>query len=479
MYTIGDNTKFVLYGAAFAGGVAYERLLDMGLCAVGFIDKRAMEIKEYRELPVWDIDTLPAGIIDDKNIVIIVSVKNVFEHSIIASRLVKKGLKKIIYKPFDVLCGNPDNISEMLSEAYEAIYDGTLKNRHIPCVEIANTLIFKDAGLIKDDGREVTAYVPVEFVFTNDGVGTWSDRNIATLLPHFSLFRAIEGKEGGDFNYYIEQYCIPSAKRMNVDITEKWKQNVLNNRTQVFEQMILSMQIDKDFFVRNASRAVWNEDEAHFNLKEGKFRTSFLFYKGQRYIPLRIEKEQYVKYINIAEVQEVCNIIEQNEKVLELYIPHPYFIRKPTMGSICYYEILQTIIESLADEFQKTLQTFDLSNISLIDGAKDRNDIMRGLIKSGCKVVTMGEQGYISKKIDELVCIKNNEKKYKSEENYVTVLDLEKDIFDKKILEYCKLFYTIGKSGKLEMILPEIKKSRIKTILREGEYIDIFMCQGE
>lgn len=330
-FTTDTNTKIILYGAASIGLIMYGNLKKQGYHILCFIDKRAEEIKEIEGVPVYLPEDAYIQGCDKTNTVIIVSVKNVFEHDKIAHSLRKLEFKNLIYKSGVILNGeeNPDLLQ--LSKAYDAI----LQEQEIPPVlPVSEEIVlytFRDYStiVVLDDESRIT-YVPVELIFTNQnklGFSRWNDIPILLLYPHLQFFLSLNGEMEYTLDSYLK-FCEEAALRQgNIEITESWKQNILRNRTMVFEQMKLSHDINSNFFIDSPAEAEWNF-KGYFNLTGGKHRVTFLVAQGHNYIPLKISNQDFDRWLKALDSGAVCNYIQDNcLRSLPNAISHPYFFR--------------------------------------------------------------------------------------------------------------------------------------------------------
>ena len=95
-----NDTPVVLYGAAHAGATIYKKLHKY--CNISaFIDRRADEISYYMEIPVFAIDSGAIDSVLKSNAIVVVAVKNIFEHEKITLDLIKHGFNHIVFCPVD------------------------------------------------------------------------------------------------------------------------------------------------------------------------------------------------------------------------------------------------------------------------------------------------------------------------------------------------------------------------------------------
>ena len=98
---------------------------------------------------------------------------------------------------------------------------------------------------------------------------------------------------------------------------------------EVFLQMNHSYQLDKDYFIRNAPKVIWNPEFGCFHLRSGKHRAAFLAGKGDYYIPVRMHKDDYKLWESeeyIADLQIAINASMHLNLTSPLEHPYTYDI---------------------------------------------------------------------------------------------------------------------------------------------------------
>lgn len=378
----------ILYGAASIGELVYDRLKYKNEWnVIGFIDKRAEEIKRYCGLPVWNIEEAREKC--SYNTVIFLAVKNVYEHENIAGELFRElGGKLIIYKPYVTLLGGGNDRDMILAKIYDLVFEGiSIDGYTIPCYEEARNNLYDYAICEKADDF-IVAHIPLEYVFTNIYSGQmekWGDINVASFYTHISFFRYNMGHDDGDYKCYLRDYCEYTAQISGrIRITDAWRDNVIRNRIQIYEQMREASEIDPAFFVRNAATAEWNNQKLHFNLTSGKHRSTFLAAMGRRYIPLRITCADYEKFLNKKTVDSVFALLK--EKKYDNAVPHPFFYRGPYTFDNGRYEVLLFLLYFFGKRTASICGRVDLHSIYVIDMLNDEGEYARFLQCVGCDV---------------------------------------------------------------------------------------------
>lgn len=402
--------KYVLYGAAAIGGLAKRAIESMGDAVIGYLDRRAFEINEYNGVPVYAPDQIPSTFCKE-DIVTFIAVKNVFEHEKIARRLYRSGLKKIVYKPYNVLIGVGTEEENALADLYDLIYEGNVQSAAmaIPQCFAGSSRPLFDYAKIEQKGDNVVAYIPTEFIFTNNydegGMKKWGNIPIAGLFTHINFFRSLGGDISASVDPYVEEYCVYTATLQgNIKITNAWKENVVENRTQIYEQMREAQNIDPDFFVRNAATAVWNEEKKYFNLTSGKHRCSFLAAQGMKYIPLCISLTDYETFANRKYAEQIAEEIYNTEDGCN--VPNPFFYRGAFNRDRGAHDFLLWFTQYYAEKMYWEHGKVDFSKLYVYDLQHDYGHMARYLSRIGVKVQRPYVQDYLEEHLNNL--FKNN-----------------------------------------------------------------------
>ena len=326
-FLFDKSSNILLYGAASIGTIFHDILTSGGYRIDGFMDSRAFEIRCFKNLPVWNPEDVP-GELDEY--VVIISVKNVFEHSSIAKGLVGHGFRNIIYRPLSVIRGNGTAEEKLLNAAFDSIerkkLDDIPSSLPISCSLSGHK--FSNRAIICDEGEQLVARVPVKLIYTNLNVqdqSIWNDISIFNLKPHLALYSY--ASEEGDYPQAYVDFCINAAKAQGITITDSWIKNILRNRCMIYEEMSQNLELDPEFFIRNPPDVKWNK-KGYFNLSGGKHRASFFAFRKMRYMPVCMSKQDYQTWLNPT----VLDIILPMMSIIDSWpepIPHPFFYDFP------------------------------------------------------------------------------------------------------------------------------------------------------
>lgn len=446
-FKFDKKSKIVMYGAAAIGNIMYDNLTSQGYDICGFIDKRAYELSEFRGVPVWKIDDERLSMEDRKTVVIVVSVKNVFEHEQIVTKLLSCGYEKIIYKSKSVLNNCATNDKVILSDLYDNILAGNdIYEQDLVSTKTANIHEYKDHASIFQNDENVIAHIPMEFVYTNNYLkdeSKWGNVNILSFFTHLGFFRYLAGEVDQTYEDYINEYCIYTAPE-SVEITEGWKMNVVRNRAMIFEQMNIASEIDGDFFIRNAPEAVWNE-KGYFNLTSGKHRACFFASKGYKYMPLKVSKKDYEKYININSANELNHYFQKTATcVLDLPISHPYFYNYPCTSNEFYSKFISYFSSVIAKDNYFPGKELKWSDISVAEITDKSYGLLNHFSRMGAMAYRIGVENKDKELFDNVLHTHN-----------IKQLSLNE-------LEYPSINYLLIESDDMENIKKMISKIKPK-----------------
>lgn len=385
-----NGKEIILYGAASIGNLAFDWFENAGFHVAGYIDKRGNEIDSLRGRPVYSInDEITERFKDSNKYVVFVSVKNVFEHSNIANLLIKVGFRNIIYRPLDVINGGGNKNQNRLYDVYDLISNGEIKSvdKNIPTTDELDTYKPISDYVLSREEHSIVTMVSIDSLHTDKKVRKtpWFDKPIFSLLPHIDFFNFLSGKKNVSYNRYI-QYCISGASG-TIDTTESWKRNVIKNRACIYEHMKQSLELENDFFVRNAPNVEWHADGGIFNLQSGKHRAAFFASLRRHYIPLRLKKEDYEAYLNIEIANKLLKWFEDRE-ITQLLAPigHPLFFDYPCESKGFYYGFLYELFYYISDCLFNETGKLGFERLSIHCELDDYGFIERTIRKSGCSI---------------------------------------------------------------------------------------------
>lgn len=384
-FKIKRETPIIIYGAASAGLKGYHSLRVLNYYnVIGFMDKRSDEIKYQYGLPVWNIDSiLPYN---KKELLVVVCVKNVFEHKKIANQLIKNHYNNIIFKPIQIMKQETEVNYDAIDKNYNRIFNDANPNMKydlepIPLLENIEIYNYCDYAIISRNSDAVIANMPLSDIFVKMGnqEGFLQNEhclcNVLALVPHIGLFKFFDGKDG-DIGAYL-RFCISSiqnSKKMygddggTITVTDAWINNIIRNRSIVFDNMSVDVEIDSIFFINHVPSCCL--DKQYIVMNSAKHRAAFFIVKGKKYMPITIASDEYEKLLNLTVLQELTDFLKTN-KIQELNAPiqHPCVYKYPCKMANYYEMFINKVVFHIAEIFgwENNLKRFTVED-SIMDG---------------------------------------------------------------------------------------------------------------
>ena len=330
-----EKSSIWIYGKG-GTGIRTARVLEKaGFEVAGFIDKRAHEMATGE----WLIITLQeaAEKVQDKNTaIVVICLKDVFQHEIIARDLRKFGFYQLIYKPAAFLNGgDEDSVIQRVNDIYERLVEGGYPPL-MPCVipRIYSAPVhLHDRFLIEDYGETVLAWVPIELVFNYAECFDYPKCNMPLMFGLIGLYSAFLGnlcqKEYDDALQDFYLYCGEWLHRNGISTEEKPLTGFLDSRAGVFQNLEKLAEINTGFFQQNAPTATFL-DGAFYLASSGRNRVAFQIAKGYKYVPLRLAKADYTVWCDLAMVHAVERRLgEEAGRLSFAPVAHPYLVDLP------------------------------------------------------------------------------------------------------------------------------------------------------
>lgn len=396
-FCLDQDSDVIIYGAAALGTLVYRNICS-ACRVVAFFDKRGDELEACMGLPVYQPEQAPFTREQRKQLVVVLAIKNIFEHEFLANRLMELGYERLIFKAADrSIFGKKGMVGLVeIGHVFDCIVDGELDiGRDIPLSRRLFQVEWYDYALLRKEHEHVIAYIPVVDVSTNiypDPGYMWNDVPVAALFPHLEFFGFLSGRADCNSDFYVDDFITYTAQR-NSDyrVTDRWKENVIQNRTMVYEQMNLAWELDRDFFVRNAPTAKFNL-RGGFNLTSGKHRSTFLAAKECRFIPLSISPDDYECYLNARNLQVLTDHVESLDgRPLPMPVIHPYFYYYPCAMQDAFYSILVRLMRFLGKYLYTEKGDPGFAQLRIMDISRHWRGLGLHLSRNGACVVQHGQ----------------------------------------------------------------------------------------
>ena len=363
-YNWNNNLKIIVYGVNSYSEQLVRQLRDLDFEVCAYIDRRAKELREINEIPVYDIseDFLDTNNEDKCAIIMLM---NAMQHDQIAYELFCKGIKRIIFVPMEMRCDG--QYADQLRRVYNLILMGDF-------TEIGQIPYYEDMmldsqeqwkGTICEETQNfLTVNVIADIVYTNsrekiDGESEnllyYADVPLIAYQPYDKMFEYFwGGKDDGELTEYLNDYGVNRCKYANSYTND----NIIIQREQLYEIWNEHFQEGLAFFISSAPLAKWN-DRGFFNLCEGQHRSLFLLKKGIYYLPLRISRKDWEKWKH----SQMANRIKGEGHFISEITPiqNPYFQKSSFYNKISVIESMLSLQRNLPRKlyFKKTVLSFD------------------------------------------------------------------------------------------------------------------------
>lgn len=358
---IDNHTSFVIYGCGEVGNNCYRTLTKNGYSVIYGLDKK----KEGRDV-IEGIYTYILGSepeeIDKKEMVVIICLANGLIHKKVADTLYKGGYKYIVFLPMQHCI--TDTKRMQLTHQYNAFLQGNvsiektrIQDYHaylLPNLDINN-------GIVREEENYITVWCGIEILFSEslelwegDKTKIWikseyEDKNILAH-PCKSLFDYFD-METSNADFYFS--CNKES------VSEDEVKRKLNEREKLFRIFKKEHNKGMDFFIEGAPGAIWNPKH-YWNLVGGHHRTLYLLHEKHSLMPVKVKREDFLKWYNKKAYEKLCNFIFENS-IQQLYapIPHPGFVNFPSKYENNGITMLEKVMEFLADKDIQFMKSMD------------------------------------------------------------------------------------------------------------------------
>lgn len=364
-HCLKDN-NILIYGTGGNGIELYHRLHHHH-SIFGFIDKRADEIRDNFERPVFTLQEISHRLSRDEkeNMVVIIAIKNVFIHSEIASELLHNGFSYLIYKPLNILKNRGNETEIQINEIYEYMVEKRQCMMNISIPQTKEILFqFENKLLINKNEDEIVTWLPIEILFNYKYSNDFPGINMPLFFPLVELYRAFMGDMEISLSQAIDNFYLYSCEWLYQNkrlLTETQKNSLLESRRQIFSEMQKMAEVDIDFFKENAPLV--EKDGKRFYMKSsGRNRVAFLIAKGFKYVPVRMDQADYEEWCDFDLVHK--KELDIKEKKINCFFapyPNPYLVDYP----IYFTDYQRLFLQSIANEITKEIY---LKNVISRDG---------------------------------------------------------------------------------------------------------------
>lgn len=407
-FSLDYSKYYLIYGAGGNGLKVHSLLQQSGCHVLGFIDQRAPKLSIVNGLPVFNPDSLSETNNKD-SIVVIITIKNVFEHSKLALSLAKKGFSHCIYKPICILKNQA--VSKKL-KLVNSVHDSLIIHNTfpyglvLPNVELKIILSPRNLCCIKKNKETLTAWLPVELLFNYKHSDAYENIPMANFFPLLDLYHLFDGK----IAFSVDQrkiilsefisYCSEWAKANHVFIDSDLVNSWISSRKQSFDQMQSIFERDFDFFIRNAPHVQLDSNLKFHLTNSGRNRVVFLIAKGYRYVPVEMTLDDYEKWYQQSLCQQILDYTQSNLIYsVNVAIPHPLLcdlpVDYPDFHKHVCFPISNYILKNLYSHAKEIFNGYSVVNREFFSQKKSEIAILPLFDFDGVLSRFLYSQGYI------------------------------------------------------------------------------------
>lgn len=413
MFIVDKSKKYIIYGAGGDGIKMAGILKDAGVFVWGYIDARAESIGKVKGFSVYTLQKASEEITDKNKFIIIVTIKNLFEHSQIVRRLVEEGFDQCIYKPVETLRGVGNIVQNEIGKVYDEliIRKRLLAGKMLGKSGKGLNLVCRNKLIIETRDESVLVWLPEELIYNyNDFQDAYGCISMSAFFPLVELYQLFMGqyKSEEEVNGVIDNficYSMEWVKKNGIEYNEGLKLSLIRSRYNVFVEMQRMMETDRDFFVRNAPTVCRGNNGAFYMSSSGRNRVAFLIAHGYHFVPVNMSMEDYRSWINEKIYQGIIMYLEKKEiDILEIPIPHPYLADISARYTEYIHVFCTKVINIVLKQLYKKNRKYD-GSICFIDkgGYKkslEKEQIGCALLDAGCMRRYLAMNGFSASSVE-------------------------------------------------------------------------------
>jgi hypothetical protein len=299
-YTIGTDEPIFIYGGGIFGVGCANRMIASGYNVVGIIDINPGQVKDS-PVPVLTPD---AAATKYPGIFIWICLANGVPHTEIAMNLSLRGFERILFLPLFL----DSKTAKSMIRAYNAFCIGNC-SLEIPSFSKLWSATAEDY-IINENSGFVTARIHKNHIYTTDIIF-----NKMTDNP-YSLHKTL------NHPYALYQPYEPISK-----LIDFYKNVFQNYRSELFNFFEATLYTNTDYFIDCPCACTINKNGT-WDILDGHHRATFLLIKGFTAIPVRVKREEFIKYFNEEDAKELMEYCKKGG-TLPFASEHPAFLRFP------------------------------------------------------------------------------------------------------------------------------------------------------
>lgn len=301
-FSLKKGSRILIYGAG-ALGKRIRSLIGDYYDFLGYVDQNK-EIISFN-----GSDNLVYGLNDlntlSKDVSVIICVHNGLWHQDICEDLYNRGFDNILFLAVGDIFDFSQ--SQRMNEKYNAFMSQVLNIEDIPKYGSMNRRKYvNDYPVLYQSGDYVTLLYPIELLYSDnanpdeahnyhkitDCHRKYLDKPMTAYAPYLDLFKYM--MFGGDYpTEFIELF-----RDIN-NSTHMTEEDFLDSKWAIYNLLEKEYLKGWEYLRYSPIYASWNEN-GYANIRDGHHRAAFYYLKGMRKVPVRLSKEDYLKFQNLS-----------------------------------------------------------------------------------------------------------------------------------------------------------------------------------
>ena len=307
-YLFNEKLPLWLYGINQYSETLIVKLKEQGFNIQGFIDKRAEELghsmRGFKVAKIEDMQAFPDACV-------IITLMNALNHEAVAEQLREFGVTRILFLPMSfIYTPCVENVCDLYNRI---VYLADFSETSLPYYDdLTKCNVTSRTKIIPLSEKSYLVYVPFNMIYTAFKENKkYADKPILSFIPYRELFDYFAGISP-NANLYLQEYGVYSCNYTN-SYTNDF---VLQSRKKLYSIWEKHYYFNDGYFDSGAPVVVWNDKGKYFNLMEGQHRILYLILKGSVFVPVRLDKRNFEKSMEVVNEMIESKSIEEWKKSL-------------------------------------------------------------------------------------------------------------------------------------------------------------------
>ena len=317
-FFLDDNVPVILYGCGVRGIQFFHTLRARGVPIRCFFDANAAEGERLLDRPVYAPRAIPTDELEElRSALVLITLQNAGIHEEVARLLVHQGFTKLLYLPLAGDCFHDGADALRLRHTYLAYTEEQgLGEMHtvLPLTELPPVEYTERVILSKSDAF-ITAELPLDLLAT-DGCNHAAESFVHSPVAHlFTFFSTGEGDLAeieARFHVHEEEFGY---------LLKKSFYEYVCDRQLLYGRFVAALSDGMCFFQTSPANGVWRD--GYFAIEDGNHRVAFLYEKNLFCTPVRVTRDDYLRWRNQAVADRIIRECSEAEAA-RIFFWHPY-----------------------------------------------------------------------------------------------------------------------------------------------------------